>query len=226
MLIDIPRLREKTRIFKDRPDAALTLAKLLETEFIRNVIVLALPAGGVPVAAGLAEKLNLPLDVAVVSKITLPWNSEVGFGTVAFDGTVRFNDLLLADAGLNNEQIEQRTELTKEKVARRLKIFRRDRPPLDLKNRSCCLVDDGVASGMTMATAVEAVKKLDAKHIFIAVPTGHREPLFRLEKAVDKVFCANVRSGLSFAVADAYKNWSDTSDAEVAEILKRFGSRG
>jgi putative phosphoribosyl transferase len=225
MIIDIPGLRDKLYVFKDRLDAGYRLAGLLGAYRGSQVIVLALPAGGVPVAAGLAEKLKLPLDVAVVSKITLPWNSEVGFGAVAFDGTVRFNDLLLADVGLNNEQIEQRTKLTKEKVAGRLKIFRRDRPPLDLKNRTCILVDDGVASGMTMATAVEAIKKLAAKQIFIAVPTGHRESLSRLEKAVDKIFCANVRSGFSFAVADAYKNWSDVDDNQVAEILTRHNKQ-
>jgi putative phosphoribosyl transferase len=214
-------LRDELHVFKDRLQAGYRLAELLGDYRESHTIVLTLPAGGVPVAEVLSEKLNLPLEVAVASKITLPWNNEVGFGAVAFDGTVRFNELLIADAGLNKEQIERRTKLTKVKVAGRLKIFRRNRPLLDLKNKNCFLVDDGVASGMTMAAAVEAVKKLGPKQIFIAVPTGHRESLFRLEKAVDKIYCANVRSGLSFAVADAYRNWSDVDDGEVAKILER-----
>jgi predicted phosphoribosyltransferase len=220
MLIDIPRLREKLWVFKDRPDAGGALAEMLTEYANSKTIVLALPAGGVPVAAAITEKLNLPMDVAVVSKITLPWTTEAGFGAVAFDGTVRLNEQMTA--GLSNKQVRQGIKLTMEKVAGRVKKFRGVKPPPDLTDKTAILVDDGVASGITMQTAIEAVKKLSAAGIIIAIPTGHKESLRQLTAMTDRIYCANVRSGFSFAVADAYKNWYDVDDNEVAQILRQF----
>lgn len=223
MVVDLPDLREKMGVFKDRQDAGSRLAKMLEAYKDSNAIVLAIPAGGVPVAAVIAKDLNLSLDLAMVSKITLPWNTEAGFGAVAFDGTMRLNERMLAGLGLSDEQMEQRIEVTSNKVQRRLRELRGDRPIPDLSERRVLLVDDGIASGFTLRVAVEALKNKSASEIVVAVPTSHRESLERLVDEVKAVYCANVRGGLSFAVADAYKRWSDIDDTEVLEILKRFG---
>ncbi|MHC4655383.1 MAG: phosphoribosyltransferase [Planctomycetota bacterium] len=222
MIVDLPELREKLGVFKDRQDAGFRLAKMLEACNDSDAIVLAVPVGGVPVAAVVAEDLNLVLDVAVVSKITLPWNTEAGFGAVAFDGTVRLNKRLLAGLGLTEEEIEQRIKVTTSKVQRRLREFRGDRPMPELAEREVILVDDGIASGFTLRVAVEALKNKSANEIIIAVPTGHQESLKCLVDEVKAVYCANVRSGWSFAVADAYKRWSDVDQTEALEILKRF----
>jgi predicted phosphoribosyltransferase len=187
-----------------------------------DAIVLAVPVGGVPVAAILAESLNLILDVAVVSKITLPWNTEAGFGAVAFDGTVRLNERLLAGLGLTEEEIEQGIKVTTSKVQRRLRELHGDRPMPELAERKVILVDDGIASGFTLLVAVEALKNKSANEIIIAVPTGHHQSLKCLVGEVKAVYCANVRSGWNFAVADAYKRWSDVDQTEALEILKRF----
>lgn len=230
MLIEIPQLRDKVHIFKDRNEAGKRLAEMLATCGERSrttyadssAIVLALPAGGVPVAAAIAEKLNLPLDVAVVSKITLPWTTEAGFGAVAFDGTVRLNEKMLPSLGLSDEQVQQGIKLTSEKVAGRVRKLRKDMPLPDLSGKTAILVDDGIASGITMQTAVEAVAKLNSDRIIIAVPTAHRDSLSELLSMVEAIYCANLRSGFSFAVADAYKNWYDVDEDEAAQILQRF----
>ena len=222
MIVDLPELREKLGVFQDRQDAGFRLAKMLETYNDSDAIVLAVPVGGVPVAAVVAEDLNLVLDVTVVSKITLPWNTEAGFGAVAFDGTVRLNERLLAGLGLTEEEIEQRIKVTTSKVQRRLRELRGDRPMPELAERKVILVDDGVASGFTLRVAVEALKNKSANEIIIAVPTGHQESLKCLVDEVQAVYCANVRSGWSFAVADAYKRWSDVDQIEALEILKHF----
>jgi predicted phosphoribosyltransferase len=223
MIIDLPDLREKMRVFKDRQDAGGRLARMLEAYKDSNAIVLAIPAGGVPVAAVIAKYLNLSLDLAVVSKITLPWNTEAGFGAVAFDGTMRLNERMLCGLDLTEEDIEQRIKLTTNKVERRFRELRGNRPIPDLFERRVLLVDDGIASGFTLRVAVEALKNKSASEVIVAVPTGHRESLECLVDEVKTIYCANVRGGLSFAVADAYKRWSDIDDTEVLEILKSFG---
>ena len=222
MLIDNPGLRDKLYVFKDRFDAGLRLAEMLSAYKESGAIVIALPAGGMPVAAVIAEKLRLQLDVAVVSKITLPWTTEAGFGAVAFDGTVLLNEHLLPGLGLSNEQIQRRITLTKEKVARRNQKLRGDKAIPDLSDKPVFLVDDGIASGITMQTAVKAIKKLNPGRIMIAVPTAHSDSLAHLTGMADDIYCANVRSSFSFAVADAYKEWHDLGESETAEILQRF----
>jgi predicted phosphoribosyltransferase len=226
MLVEIPQFHNKVRVFEDRYDGGRKLAEMLAAYTNSSAIVLALPAGGVPVAAVLAEKLGLQLDVAVVSKITPPFNSEVGFGAVAFDGTVRLNEQMLAGLGLSKKQVQQRIDFTKEKVARRMREFRGDKPMPGLPGKPAIVVDDGIASGFTMRVAADAVAKLDASPIIIAVPTGHSESLSRLIPLAETIYCANVRTGFSFAVADAYKNWYDVDEDEAAKILGRFNSRG
>lgn len=222
MIVDLPELREKLGVFEDRQDAGFRLAKMLKVYNDSDAIVLAVPAGGVPVAAVVAEGLNLVLDVAVVSKIILPWTTEAGFGAVAFDGTVRLNERLLAGLGLTKEEIEQGIKVTTSKVQRRLRELRGDRPMPGLSGRKVILVDDGIASGFTLRVAVEALKNKSANEIIIAVPTGHHQSLNCLVDEVKAVYCANVRSGWSFAVADAYKRWYDVDQTEVLEVLKRF----
>jgi predicted phosphoribosyltransferase len=184
--------------------------------------VLAIPAGGVPVAAVIAERLQIPLDVAVVSKITLPWNTEAGYGAVAFDGTMRLNEDLLPRLGLTEEQIQQGIDETTQKVLRRVRRFRGDQPFPDLTKRQAILVDDGLASGFTLLVAVEAPRKAGARNICVAVPTGHGSSLQRVIPEVEALYCANIRTGFSFAVADAYAAWTDVTEEEAIALYKRL----
>jgi putative phosphoribosyl transferase len=222
---DLLQLRNRIGVFRDRADAGKVLAGMMESYHNVNAIVLAIPAGGVPVGAMIAKKLELPLDVAVTTKITLPWNPEAGYGAVAFDGTVKLNEGLISYLGLSHREIRQGIERTTQKVRQRLKSLRGDRPLPELSGRTVVLVDDGLASGFTMRTAVEALHKAQAEQIVVAVPTAHQESLGHLIQEVDVIYCPNIRSGWSFAVADAYQYWSDMEEKEIEEIL-RSGQKG
>lgn len=219
-VFDRPLMREKNHVFDDRKQAGEILGAMLQAFRGSNAILLGIPAGGLPVAMVIREKTGVELDVAVVSKITLPWNTEAGYGAVAFDGTVRLNKVMLADIRLSEEQILAGKENTSNKVNRRVKILRGDRPFPDLTGRPVLLVDDGLASGFTLMVAVDAVKKAGAASITVAVPTGHLESIQQIVKQVDIVYCPNIRSGMRFAVADAYKRWSDVTEEELLELLK------
>jgi putative phosphoribosyl transferase len=158
----------------------------------------------------------------VVSKITLPWNTEAGYGAVAFDGTMRLNEGLLPRLGLLEEQIQQGIEQTTQKVLRRVKRFRGDRPFPDLAECWAILVDDGLASGFTMLVAVGALRNAGARHLCVAVPTGHGSALPRMAQEVEALYCANIRGDFSFAVADAYEAWSDVAEEEAIALYKRL----
>jgi putative phosphoribosyl transferase len=184
-----------------------------------DTMVLAVPAGGAPVAAVISRQLHLSLDVAVVSKVTLPWDTEAGYGAVAFDGTVRLNQGLLSRVNLTEEQIQQGIQTTARKVFRRVQQFRGQRPFPDLSDHSAILVDDGLASGFTMRAAIEALRKTGTKSLFVAVPTGHLESAYRVANEVEALYCPNIRGGWQFAVADAYRHWSDVQEDEAVQVL-------
>lgn len=221
-VIERTEFRDRSRVFRDRTHAGEILAEMLGSFRNKDAMVMAIPAGGVPVAAVIAEKLNLPLEVAVVSKITLPWNTEVGYGAVAFDGTARLNEDLLSQIRLSEREIQQGMDQTYQKVLNRVKKFRGGRAFPNPSKRPPILVDDGLASGFTLLVAVEALRKSGAQHIIVAVPTGHRSALQRTAREVEAVYCANIRSGWNFAVADAYERWWDMDEGEVARIYKQF----
>jgi predicted phosphoribosyltransferase len=214
---DLPALRDRTRVFADRADAGAILTGMLTHLLGGDAIVLAIPAGGVPVGVVIARNLRLPLDLIVVSKITLPWTTESGYGAVAFDGTVLLNDGMVADLKLPTTVVEDGIERTRRKVVRRSKELRGEAPPPDLFGRSTILVDDGLASGITMKAAASVARRLGATRVLVAVPTGSFETVQQLTGHVDEVYCANVRRGARFAVADAYRLWRDVDEAELAQ---------
>jgi putative phosphoribosyl transferase len=220
-VIDLPELRNRVHVFRDRAHAGGVLAGMLGKYRKTASVVLAVPAGGVAVGAVLAKELSLSLDVAVVSKITFSWNSEAGYGAVAFDGTVMLNEDLLARYHLGDEEIEAGTRKTEEKVRQRMKAFRGDRPLPDFKG-PVILVDDGLASGFTLRAAILALRKAGAAEIILAVPTAHSESVEAILEKVEVVYCPNLRRGLSFAVADAYEEWRDLGEQEVSKILQDF----
>lgn len=215
-------MRNRGRVFRDRTQAGAVLAGMLGEFRGSGTLILAIPAGGVPVAAEIAKQLGLTLDLAVVSKITLPWNTESGYGAVAFDGTVRLNRKLIAALGLAETAVQEGVAQTKEKVARRVKLLCRDRRLPRLTGRSVILVDDGLASGFTMHTTIDALHRQAADKIIVAVPTGHAEAVARIAASVDSLYCPNIRQGMSFAVADAYEEWTDVSETTVAAIMQSF----
>lgn len=221
-IYDLPELRDRTHVFYDRNHAGQILASLLEPHRKADSIILAIPAGGVPVGAAVATRLKLGFDVAVVSKITLPWNTEAGYGAVAFDGTQQLNEDMLPHLGLTESQIQSDIQKTRVKVSRRTSSLRGPKPFPELSQKKVIVVDDGLASGFTMLVAVAALGKAGAQDITVAVPTGHRATVEKIAKIVEALYCPNIRGGRRFAVADAYEKWSDVKDEEVSAIMKKF----
>lgn len=218
-LIEEISLRNKYHVFEDRAEAGLLLAEKLIKYWDSGGIVLGIPSGGVPVAREIAAALNLSMDLMIVRKLQIPYNPEAGFGAIAPDGEVILNEQLLCQLCLTGDEIGAQAELTKEVVRRRNQVFRNGRPFPYLKDRIVILVDDGLASGYTMLAAVRFVKKRAPASIIVAVPTASGRTVELILPDVDELICLNVRHGISFAVADAYRNWYDLSDEEVLSII-------
>ena len=225
-VVELAELHGRIHVFPDRAHAGTVLAGMLRDRLEPDCLIMAIPAGGVPVSAALAAGLHLPLGLAVVSKITLPWNSEVGFGAVAFDGSVGLNEAMIARAGLNPQQVEDGIARTRRKVARRVAHLGSLLPHREPAARDVVLVDDGLASGFTMRAAVAALVHAGAASVRIAVPTGHLGAVEALAPAVRALYCANIRSGFSYAVADAYVQWYDIEEQELTAMLREAAAAG
>jgi predicted phosphoribosyltransferase len=185
-----------------------------------DAMVLAIPAGGVPVGAAIAHELGLPLKVVPVSKVLFPWTTEGGFGAVAFDGTEWIDQAAVENFGLQTEQIEKAIAEARAKVERRNRRFSTRSELPQLGGKTAILVDDGIAAGSTMRTAITALRKRGAGRIVVAVPTAHDRSVHALSKLADEIVCPDIRGGLRFAVADAYEEWRDLSDDEIEAMLK------
>ena len=220
IVIDDPRLRDKRFVFEDRAHAGRLLAEQLRDCQGTDAYILGIPAGGVPVAAVIAERLQLPLDVLVVRKIHIPWNREAGFGAISWDGTTLFNEPLLQQLQLTPDEIEHCIEEEKAEIEKRVRLFRGQKPFPDLRNKTVIVVDDGLASGFTMLVALDSVRKQQPKEVVVAVPTASMHAIHLVRATADNVFCLNIRTGRLFAVAEAYSNWYDLNNDKVVEILR------
>jgi predicted phosphoribosyltransferase len=221
-VVEVPDLHNRIGVFKDRTQAGKILAGLLKPYCPRDCVVFAIPSGGVPVGMETAACLNLPLEIAVVSKITLPWNTEAGYGAVAFNGAVKLNDSLISRLRLSDSEVRDGIASTREKVKRRVIQFRGERPLPNISGKTAVLVDDGIASGFTLLTAADALKTLGPSQIFAAAPTGNLDSVRKIADETDMVFCANIRSGWTFAVADAYERWTDIEEARAVRMFADF----
>ena len=219
-LIEDTKLRNRPYIFKDRAEAGKFLAAMLGNYASSNALVLAIPAGGVPVAYELARNLDLAMDIVIVRKIQIPGNTEAGLGAMGPDGEVIFNEMLLRSLRLSKKEVEQQVEKTKTVLEARNRLFRKDKPFPDLNGMTVIVADDGLASGYTMSEAIRFVKRKLAKKIIAAIPTASESAIELLLPLVDELYCPNIR-GYPFAVAEAYKEWHDLSDEEVLLFLKK-----
>jgi putative phosphoribosyl transferase len=223
-VIDSPELFNRTHVFAERRAAGRLLAELVAPAIDETTTVVAVPAGGVPVGIEIAQRWQLPLEAAIVSKITLPWNTEAGYGAVAFDGTVELNEQLVAHLGLARNVIEKGIADTRLKVERRkdrLVSHGLSAVP-QIRARTALVVDDGMASGFTLRVGVRALRAAGAQRVVVAVPTAPLDGARSFTSEVDALFVANLRRGASFAVADAYEHWSDLDESEaLAELSLR-----
>lgn len=218
-LIEDRSLRNRTWVFEDRVDAGRRLSSLLASELKGTEVLLAIPSGGVPVAAEIARAHSLHLDLLIVRKTQIPWNPEAGFGAVDPEGTVVLNEDLLRRVGLKDNEIRREVERTSAVISRRNTLFRQGRPAPDIRGKDIILVDDGLAAGYTMLAALRYVRKRDPGRIIVAVPTALDRTIDLLLGETDLLACLNVRAGPTFAVAAAYRVWHDIGDGEVLSLL-------
>ncbi|MHA1942053.1 MAG: phosphoribosyltransferase [Candidatus Hodarchaeales archaeon] len=219
-LIEDAFLRDKLYVFKDRKEAGTLLAQRLLGYKDTDGIVFAIPSGGVPVAAEIAKALTLPIDLIIVRKVQIPYNPEAGIGAVSPDHKVLLNENLLSMLNLSEKEIEQQIQITREIIKKRNELFRKGLPFPSVKNKVAIIVDDGLASGYTMLSAIDYIKRQEPQKIVVAVPTGAKETVKLILPKVDELVCLNIRGGYEFAVANAYENWYDLDDDEVISILQ------
>lgn len=206
-------------IFQNRAEAGQKLAaKLTSLQNAKNLIVLAIPRGGVVIGQKLAEKLGCPLDVIITKKIGIPADPEVAMGAVGAIGQPVIDEELAARVGADEAYVKKQIARVRQEVARREKKFRGNRPALNLKDRTVILTDDGVATGATMAAAVEVVRQQDPKKIIIAVPVVSRSSLAKISQA-DQVIYLDAPE-LFFAVGQFYRQFPQLSDETVIKALK------
>ena len=213
------------RPFRDRSDAGRQLAAKLAAYANRpDVLVLALPRGGVPVAYEVARALDAPLDVFVVRKLGVPGYEELAMGAVATGGVRVLNDEVVRGLDIPDYVIDAMAAWEEQELRRRERLYRGDRPPPDVRGRTVILVDDGLATGATMLAAIKALKQQQPARIVVAVPTGSPETCEQMRAEVDDVICAITPEPFA-AVGLWYEDFSQTTDEEVRELLARSDSR-
>lgn len=207
------------QFFRDRRAAGRLLAAQLAAYVDRpDVLVLALPRGGVPVAYEVARALNAPLDIFLVRKLGVPDYEELAMGAVATGGVRVLNDQIVGGLHIPDYVIDQVTAWEQQELARRERLYRGDRPPPDVCGRTVILVDDGLATGATMHAAIKALRQQQPARIVVAVPTASPETCDQLRAEVDEVICA-ITPEPFYAVGLWYEDFSQTTDEEVRNLL-------
>ncbi len=206
--------------FDDRAEAGRALAEFMDREGASPEVVIAVPSGGVAVAVPVAERFGAPLDVVLVRKLPLPVSPEAGFGAVTLEGELVLNEPLVERAGLTPERIEAIMEEVLEDLRRRGHAFEEVRPWASLTGRRVVLVDDGLASGVTMRAAVGEVRRTGPAALAVAAPAAPERTLRRIEPEVDEIYCLRAQGPGPFAVASFYRRWRDLTDREAVQILR------
>lgn len=213
--------RANEMIFQNRREAGKQLARLLHAHAGRgDVVVLALPRGGAPVAFEVAEALRAPLDVFLVRKVGVPGNEEFAMGAVASGGVRVLDRDLIAGLGLRPETVARLVEREERELRRRERVYRDDGHSVGLDGRTTILVDDGVATGSSMSAAIQAVRQRGAARVVVAVPVSARPSLEALAEAADEVACVATPEPFG-AVGRFYADFEQLTDGEVIELLRR-----
>lgn len=209
-------------MFYDRTDAGKKLAEKLLRYKNKEVVILAIPRGGVPVAFEIAKELNAKLDILVSRKLPLPQDPEAGFGAIAETGDVVLKQETIAYFGITNKEINKIKKEQLKEIDRRIAVLRQGRK-LNLEGKVAILVDDGLAMGSTMEAAILAARNKKASKVVVAVPVASYSVAQKISKETDDFVCLEMPKYFR-AVADAYENWYDLTDKDVLEIMERYGS--
>jgi len=215
---EIPR--EKW-IFRDRHEAGRLLAERLSGYRDQKPIVLALPRGGVVVGYEVARALGAPLDVVVARKLGAPWQPELAVGAIAPRGVCLLNEDVFAWLDISEYELQQIASLEASEMERRMHLFRGDRPEPMLKGKTVILVDDGIATGMTVRAAIEYIGQQEPGHLVLAVPVCAAGTAELLRSEVDDLISLKTPFEL-LAIGYWYEDFEQVSDEEVVELLERF----
>jgi putative phosphoribosyl transferase len=209
--------------FRDRVDAGRLLARQLGPLRDRDPVVVGLPRGGVPVAAEIARELHAPLDIVLVRKIGAPHRAELAAGAVGEDGVTVQNGLVLRGLGLSWEDLSRQVRHERAEIERRAVSLRPGRERVDLAGKMVILVDDGIATGSTVAAATRVVRSLGAGEVVLAVPVAPPDALERMAELTDEVICLHAPARF-FAVGQWFEDFRQVSDREVRALLRSLDS--
>ena len=212
-------------MFRDRIDAGRQLAAELTTRRLAAPLVIALPRGGVPVAAEIAQALHAPLDVLIVRKLAAPSNPEFAIGALGEDGALIVHEPACAAAGVTRAAMDALVAREQAEIDRRVRAYRAGRALTPVRGRTVVLVDDGLATGATAAAGIAVLRNLGAAHIILAVPTGSAEAVGDLRHVADEVVCLEQPEWFG-SVGAQYEHFDQTSDAEVVALLAEHGPPG
>jgi len=208
-------------IFRDRIEAGQILASKL-TKYLNqvNTVILALPRGGVPVAYEIGKELGLPVDIFVVRKLGVPGHEELAMGAIASGGVRHINRDVVDQLRIDSETIDSASRREQKEIERRERLYRGQRPPVDVLNKTVILVDDGLATGSTMRAAIAALRQHRPTRIVVAVPAAAPQTCSEIAAEVDEIICAATPEPF-YAVGQWYQEFSQTTDDEVRELLAR-----
>lgn len=213
--------------FADRAEAGALLAReLLTRRWPGRCVVLALPRGGVPVAAAVAQALRAPLDLLLVRKIGAPWQPELAVAAVV-DGTppqLVVDEAICAELGIDRRDVEARVPKELLEIERRRRVYLRDRAALDVAGATAIVVDDGIATGTTVRAALRALRQRGPWRLVLAVPVAPADTLAALKDTVDEIVCLRTPSPFH-AISQHYRDFHQLSDAEVIQTLDQLASR-
>ncbi len=207
-------------LFEDRAEAGRRLATRLYRFRKTDAVILAIPNGGVPVAAELARRLRLSWSFIVSRKLPVPSNPETGFGSVTADGSLVLNRAMVNGLRLSKAQVDDTADEVRREVARRTDLYLQSRPQVDVSARTVIILDDGLASGYTMLAAVKSVRSGKPARIVAAAPVASKSAANLISECVDECEFEIISSAMPFAVADFYVAWRDLSDEDTLPILQ------
>ena len=214
-------------IFEDRRDAGRQMAKVLAKRKNLNqpLVVLCIPRGGLVVADEVAEALSASLDVIIVRKLRAPFQPELGIGAVVNGDHISIvNEELVRDAGISSEYLEGEIAYQQKEVERRLRLYRGDRPPLDVAGKSVIVIDDGIATGYTFRAALEGLRRRNPGRLITAVPVAARSSVDMVSAFADETICLGMPFPFN-AVGEWYRNFDQVEDEEAIAILHRNWAR-
>lgn len=223
---DVSGLRERPHVFQDRTHAGEVLAALLAGHGVEADRVLGVPAGGVPVAVAVASRLGLPLSPVVVGPVSPAREPDAVIGAVAFDGRLRLDQAQVRTLRLREREVQEAVARARVQVRKRDERYRGEASSPGVRGARVVLVDEGLAWAPVLGVLAEALTAAGAGSVLVAVPTGLVDALGAMAADVEAVYCANLRQGPRFAVADAYRVWTSVGEAEVLRLLQAGGGAG